>query len=107
MRADYFSTQPVRDEEDLDTFRLESKRGDDLAESIEFVDDRGNGSMKSYEGNTEKLEENPLSFLNGLDLMQFFGSSMADAKKDDDKSSRYISKYPKLLNLIDINNRIC
>ncbi|XP_057531563.1 uncharacterized protein LOC130809780 isoform X3 [Amaranthus tricolor] len=88
MRADYFSTQPVRDEEDLDTFRLESKRGDDLAESIEFVDDRGNGSMKSYEGNTEKLEENPLSFLNGLDLMQFFGSSMADAKKDDDKSSR-------------------
>ncbi|CAO2835135.1 unnamed protein product [Amaranthus hypochondriacus] len=87
MRADYFSTQPVRDEEDLDTFRLENERGDDPAESIEFVDDRGNGSMKSYGGNTEGLEENPLSFLNGLDLMQFFGSSMADAEKDDDKSS--------------------
>uniref|UniRef100_A0A803LKK7 Uncharacterized protein n=2 Tax=Chenopodium quinoa TaxID=63459 RepID=A0A803LKK7_CHEQI len=83
MRADYLSTQSVRHEEDFDTFGLERERGPDSDEGIEFVNGGGNGSVKISGDDTADLEENQLSFLKGLDLMQIFG----DIPKNDDKNS--------------------
>uniref|UniRef100_A0A803MZX8 Uncharacterized protein n=1 Tax=Chenopodium quinoa TaxID=63459 RepID=A0A803MZX8_CHEQI len=83
MRADYLSTQSVRHEEDLDAFGLEREREPDSFEGIEFVNGRGNGSVKSSGDDTTYLEENQLSFLKGLDLMQIF----SDTPKNDDKNS--------------------
>lgn len=83
MRADYLSTQSVRHEEDFDTLGLEREREPDSDEGIEFVNGGGNGSVKISGDDTADLEENQLSFLKGLDLMQIFG----DIPKNDDKNS--------------------
>lgn len=90
MRADYFSMQSVGNEEALDTVGLEREREDDSAEGIEFVNGRGNGSVKSSGDDTVAMEEKRLSFLKGLGLMQIFGSSMGDTPVNDDKN-RYFS----------------
>ncbi|KNA03812.1 hypothetical protein SOVF_205540 [Spinacia oleracea] len=87
MRADYFSMQSVGNEEALDTVGLEREREDDSAEGIEFVNGRGNGSVKSSGDDTVAMEEKRLSFLKGLGLMQIFGSSMGDTPVNDDKNS--------------------
>ncbi|KAL2892703.1 30S ribosomal protein S8 [Bienertia sinuspersici] len=83
MRADYFSTQSVRNEDGLDTFGHKMEGEGDSAESIEFVNGGGNGSVKGSGDGMAEEEENQLSFLNGLDLMQILGSSMGDTQNND------------------------
>ncbi|KAK9757686.1 hypothetical protein RND81_01G179200 [Saponaria officinalis] len=82
MRADYFSSHSVRNVEDLPVPGLEKEGQAGSVKNVEFVDDRGNGSVSIGEDGRSESEDNQLSFLNGFDFMQLFGSTSAYAQKD-------------------------
>ncbi|XP_074272759.1 uncharacterized protein LOC141596482 [Silene latifolia] len=88
MRADYFSSHSVRNEEDLPLAGLEKEGQADNVKNVDFVDDRGNGSAStSSEDGKLGLEDNQLSFLNGFDLRQLFASAAARSQKDLQETS--------------------
>ncbi|KAL9228773.1 hypothetical protein vseg_004317 [Gypsophila vaccaria] len=87
MRADYFSSQSVKNVEDAPLAGHEKEGQAGSVENIAFVDDRGNGSVSTSEDGRLELEDNQMSFLNGFDLMQLFGSTSANFLKDVKKNS--------------------
>ncbi|KAH9618227.1 hypothetical protein KSS87_016171 [Heliosperma pusillum] len=87
MRDDYFSSHSVRNEEDLPLAGLEREGQADNVKNVDFVDDRGNESASTSKDGKLGLEDNQMSFLNGFDLRQLFGSTSANPRKDLQENS--------------------
>lgn len=85
MRADYFSTLSIRDEEDVATLGVERVRGVALAEAAEDIGVEGKVNAPD---DTMEFKENQLPFLNGLDFFQLWGSSGDDFLSGVEQQSR-------------------
>ena len=85
MRADYFSTLSVRDEDGVATLGVERERGVALAETAE---DRGVKGKVNAPDDKMEFKENQLAFLNGLDFFQLWGFSADDFPSSVDQQSR-------------------